>query len=215
MIRVIPGEKRKQYWREIDEMHRLRKRVFHERMKWQVPIIRHYEIDGYDALDPVYLASIAPSGKVIGSVRLLPTIGPNMLNDEFPQLLPNGERIESPLIWECSRFSADLDADSQIGPKGISRVTAELSLAMNEFGMRLGLSHMVTVYDAFMHRLLKRAGCAGEPIGPPIRIGSVLAYAVTVTIGTETENAFRDASGIAGSVLEDSDTTTDLFKHAA
>lgn len=202
MIRLIQGRNRPQFPKEIDEMYHIRKRVFFERMRWEVSVINRWEIDGYDAIDPLYLVSVNEFGRVVGGLRLLPTMGFNMLNDTFPELLPDGQRIENPLIWECSRFSVDHEADVPTGNKGIGRATAELGLAMNEVGRKVGLTYIVAVYDALMHRVLKRAGCAGEPIGEPRRIGSVLAYAVFFEIGDATEKALREASSIEGSVLE-------------
>ena len=197
-----PRLDRRNFARELDAFHKIRKHVFFDTFRWDVPIINSWEIDGYDALDPVYLLSLDEAGQVVGGLRLLPTMGFNMLNDTFPQLLPEGKRIESPLIWESSRFSIDRAADSQIGPKRISRAIAELGIGMNEFGARLGLSHIVTVYDAILHRHLSRVGCAGRPIGEPKRIGASLAYAVFFEVGPAAETAAREASGIEGSVLE-------------
>ncbi len=202
MIRFVQGKDRHLFQKEIHAYHRLRKRVFHDRMGWQVPLINDWEVDGYDVLDPLYLLSMDDYGRVLGGVRLLPTMGFNMLNDTFPQLLPEGKRVESPLIWESSRFAVDLDADHKVGPRGISRATAELILGMNEVGRSIGLTHIVTVYDIFMRRLLLRAGCAGEPISEPQRIGKVIAYAVFVEVGDEVDRAMREASGIQGNVLE-------------
>ena len=199
---MIRGFDRRNFARELDAFHKIRKHVFFDTFRWDVPIINSWEIDGYDALDPVYLLSINEAGQVVGGLRLLPTVGFNMLNDTFPQLLPEGKRIESPLIWESSRFSIDRAADIQIGPKRISRAVAELGLGMNEFAARLGLSQIVTVYDATLHRHLSRVGCAGQPIGEPKRIGASLAYAVFFEVGPAAETAVREASGIEGSVLE-------------
>jgi N-acyl-L-homoserine lactone synthetase len=195
MIRVIDGRFRHRYANEIDAMHRLRKKVFAERMKWDVSVINNWEIDGYDALSPVYLICVNQYNQVAGGLRLLPTTGFTMLNETFSLLL-------SPLIWESSRFCVDHEVDAAIGNKGISRATAELGLAMNGIGMQIGLTHIVTVYDALMHRVLKRAGCAGVPIGPPRTIGSVLTYAVFFEIGVETEISLRRAGEIEYSVFE-------------
>jgi acyl homoserine lactone synthase len=184
-------------------MHQIRRKVFHERMKWDVTVVNNWEVDGYDALSPIYLVCLDKYETVVGGLRLLPTTGFTMINDTFSNLLPDFKRIESPLIWESSRFSVDHEADVAIGKKGLSRATAELGLAMNEIGVRSGLTHIVTVYDALMHRVLKRAGCAGEPIGAPQVIGNVLTYAVFFEVGAATEAALRRASEIEGSVLED------------
>ena len=202
MIRLVQGHERSAFPREIDGMHKLRRKVFHERRGWDVAVIRDWEIDGFDAFDPLYLLSIDEQGRVAGALRLLPTTGFTMINDVFSELLPDGEPIVSPLIWESSRFAVDRDADVPIGPNGISRATAELGIGMNAVAMRLGLTHVVTVYDALVHRTLKRAHCAGEPIAPPRRIGGTLSYAVLYEVGRETDESARAASGITGDVFE-------------
>lgn len=78
-------------------MHRLRGRVFKERLDWDVSVTGGLEIDQYDAFKPTYLLALQRRG-VVGSVRLLPTTGRNMLADTFPVLLdghaaPNAARI--------------------------------------------------------------------------------------------------------------------------
>lgn len=202
MIRVIDGLQRHKYPKEIDQMHRIRKKMFYDRREWDVPVVNAWEIDGYDALCPLYLVCVDNDGFVVGGLRLLPTTGFTMINDTFSFLLPDAQRIESPLIWESSRFAVDHEADVAVGKKGIGRATAELGLAINEIGMEVGLTHIVTVYDAFMHRVLTRAGCAGRPIATPQKIGKVTTYAVFFEVSAETDAALRDASEIEGSVLE-------------
>ncbi len=65
-------------------MHKLRAKVFKGRMGWDVPVISGMEIDGYDAIDPMYMLMRAPEGVLCGCWRLLPTEGPYMLKDSFP-----------------------------------------------------------------------------------------------------------------------------------
>jgi acyl homoserine lactone synthase len=202
MIRIIPGEWRARFPRLIDEMHRLRRSVFHERLKWEVPLINRWEVDGYDALDPLYVLSLDESECVIGGLRLLPTTGFNMLNDTFPELLPDGARIESPLIWESSRFTVRMTGDHRADAPVISRATAELGLALNEIGKAAALTHIVTVYDRAMHRMLSRCGCAGEPLGAPRLIGAVETYAVLYEVGNEWDARVRRLAGATGVTLD-------------
>jgi len=210
MIRLIQGHQRAMFREDIEAMHRLRRKVFHDRMRWDVSVIRDWEIDGFDAFDPLYLLSIDERGRAVGTLRLLPTTGFTMINDVFSEILPDGEPIVSPLIWESSRFAVDRDADVPIGPNGASRAVVELGLAMNAIGMRLGLTHIVTVYDALVHRVLKRAQCAGEPIAPPKKLGGTLSYAVLYDVSPETDRRVRDVSGITGDVFEASETELQL-----
>jgi acyl homoserine lactone synthase len=202
MIKIIPGELRSRYPRLIDEMHQLRRGVFHERLQWQVPVINEWEVDGYDALDPLYVLSLDDSMRVIGGVRLLPTTGLNMLNDTFPELLPDGVRIESPLIWEASRFTVRMTGNRCVDIPIVGRATAELLLAMNQLGMALGLSHIVAVCDHAMHRLLLRSGCAGAPLGPPRMIGGVKTSSVLVELGPELDARIRASTRVADVMLD-------------
>ena len=195
MIKVIPGAWRSRYPRLIDEMYKLRRSVFHDRLKWQVTVINRWEIDGYDALDPLYVLSLDENERVVGGLRMLPTTGFNMLNDTFAQLLPDGARIESPLIWESSRFTVQMTGDRRIDARVMGHATAELALALNEIGMAAGLSHIVTVYDRAMHRMMSRAGCAAEPLGPPQMIGGVETYAVIYEVSEDTGARFRALAG--------------------
>lgn len=202
MIKIIPGELRSHYPRLIDEMHCLRRDVFHERLRWRVSLINRWEVDGYDALDPLYVLATDERDAVHGGLRLLPTTGFNMLNDTFPELLPDGQRIESPLIWESSRFAVRMTGDRRTDGATIGRVTAELGLALNEIGKAAGLTHIVTVYDSVMHRMLSRGACAGEPLGPSRVIGGVETYAVLYEVGPEWDARVRRLAGSAGVVLE-------------
>lgn len=202
MIRIIPGEWRARFPRLIDEMHRLRRAVFHDRLKWQVTVINRWEIDGYDALDPVYVIALDDDERIIGGLRLLPTTGFNMLNDTFAQLLPDGARIQSPLIWESSRFTVRMTGDSHVDAPVISRATAELGMALNEIGKAAALTHIVTVYDRAMHRMLTRCGCAGEPLGPSQMIGGVETYAVIYEVGEEWDARVRPLAGLGGMSFE-------------
>lgn len=203
MIVLISGENKSKHTDLIDKMHRLRKEIFHDQLGWKVNVSGDWEIDHYDALHPLYVLSLDEENNLRGALRLLPTTGLNMLNDTFPELLPDGKRIESPLIWESSRFTIPTTGDRRRDFARMSEATAELGLAMNEIGKQVGLTHIVTVYDAIMHRMLKMANCAGEPLGEPKIIGGVLTYAVIYEIGDELEQRLRLVSGTQSVILPD------------
>ncbi len=67
-----------------EEMLRGRARVFRDRMKWDVSVHDGKEVDWYDLnADPIYIVSLNGDGHVVGSLRVLPTVGPTMLAREF------------------------------------------------------------------------------------------------------------------------------------
>lgn len=97
---------------EIAEMHRLRYRVFRERLNWDVQVSGDMEIDTFDALRPSYLLQRGGHGHIQGCVRMLPSTGATMLRDTFPVLLDGAPAPASSTIWESSRFALDVAADA-------------------------------------------------------------------------------------------------------
>lgn len=186
---------------ELSEMHRLRCRVFRERLDWDVQISGGMEIDEFDALCPSYLIQRAPSGRVQGCVRLLPTTGPTMLRNTFPLLLNNVPAPDSPAIWESSRFALDLDPDTREPARSLAPATYELFAGMVEFGLSRRLTDIVTVTDTRMERILRRAGWPLKRLGNPGRIGNTTAVAGYLEVSTEVLMRVRDAGQLSGPVL--------------
>jgi acyl homoserine lactone synthase len=214
MIRVMDGQKAGEHRYAIEQMFRLRKRVFHERLKWDVNIQGEFEIDSYDALRPLYVLSMNErTNQVVGSLRLLPTTGPNMLAEIFPELLPEGQLIRNPTIWESSRYCVDTELAEQWGQHGVHRASAELLLALCEIGIEIGLTFIVTVIDLRMERILRRLNCAGDRIGEPHKFGAVTAIAGLWETSEEMLEQLRTSSGITSSVLHPS--VHDVLRHAA
>ncbi|MDR6100507.1 N-acyl-L-homoserine lactone synthetase [Agrobacterium larrymoorei] len=177
MLHIVESHNKDKFSSLLEDMFELRARVFKDRLQWDVHVEGGKEIDVFDAADPLYILSANDvTGRLEGSVRLLPTTGPNMLRDVFPVLLPDGLVVESPIIWESSRFCVEPDA-ARLGEGRIHRVTTKLLCGLVEVGLRAGLSHIVSVYDARMARIFKASACPPEVIGTPTRIGRVMTYA--------------------------------------
>lgn len=203
MILLVNGSEKERYAQLINAMHRQRAEVFHDRLGWDVQVKDGMEIDEFDELNPLYLLSVDEiSGRLRGSLRLLPTTGRNMLRDVFGSLLPENEYVESPTIWESSRFSKEAGADTPEPGCLISRVTGELLAGAYEVGMLAGLTDIVSVFDARMIRILRAGGTPPTLIGKPQRIGVCMTYAGLFEISTEILERIRQASGLVGSVLE-------------
>jgi len=202
MINLINGNDREKHKPLIREMHQLRKCVFFDRLRWDVQIQDDMEIDQYDEINPLYvLATDETNTQVLGSLRLLPTIGPNMLANTFSSLLGENEIVKSPIIWESSRFCVDTESNRLHGDNGVHLITIQLLCALAEIGMEAGLSHIVTVIDRRMERILKRLDCAGERLGTPKKIGKVTALAGLWSTDMEMLTKLQKAGGIKGSVL--------------
>ncbi len=162
-----------------------------------------HERDEFDEQDPVYLLSLDPdSGEYRGSLRLLPTIGPNMLRDVFPFLLRDDEIVESSTIWEVSRICTLISETPERHKGGVSPAFGELLAGIGEIALLSGWTQMVAVFDARVFRMLKAAGCNPQIIGKPTRIGKTMSFAGLFDTGVGPLQAIRDAMGIRGPVLE-------------
>jgi acyl homoserine lactone synthase len=182
-------------------MYRLRRRVFKDRLGWAVSVSGELELDIYDALNPDYLLVLSAKDEVIGCVRLLPTVGPNMLADTFPTLLGESEAPRSEDILESSRFCVDTSRAVELGRNGLNRATFMLFAAMIEFMQAKAARSIVTVTDTRMERILRRAGWALERLAEPQVLGSTTALAGYLHNSQDALEAMYRHAGVEGPVL--------------
>jgi len=178
----------------LGDMHRLRAKVFRDRMGWDVPLMSGMEIDGYDAIEPTYMMISEAGGALRGCWRILPTEGPYMLKDSFPQLLHGQPAPEDPKIWELSRFAIETEGRHNFG---FSEVAMESIGEIIAYGHRMGIDQYVTVTTTAIERLLRRAGVVTSRFGPPIQIGVENAVALYVDIERTYEALFGGLSKAA------------------
>ncbi|MCP2223606.1 MULTISPECIES: acyl-homoserine-lactone synthase [Bradyrhizobium] len=182
-------------------MHRLRGRVFKERLDWDVSVRDGLEIDQYDTFKPTYLLALEKSD-VVGCVRLLPTIGRNMLADTFPVLLDGNPAPRAARIWESSRFCVDTKSAAATAENGLRKATFLLFAAMIEWGQQHDLQAIATVTDLRMERILRRAGWHLDRLGAPRQIGTTNAVAGLLPISEEALGAIRAAGQISGRAID-------------
>lgn len=174
---------------DLWEMHKLRAKVFKDRLGWEVPVLSGMEIDGYDALEPMYMMIREPGpGTLRGCWRLLPTEGPYMLKDSFPELLHGEQAPQHERIWELSRFAIETDCDSRFG---LSQITMESFSEMVLYGRAHGIDRYVTVTTTSLERLVRRAGVAITRLGPPVQIGIEQAVALYIDVDATYEALFE------------------------
>jgi len=124
-----------------------------------------------------------------------------MLRDVVHELLLEGERIESPLIWESTRFCVTKSAGAEITSRRLNRATGAILAGIVEIGQMAGLLSAASVYDAIMQQVLASAGCLAHIVGVPKRIGKAMTYAGLFAIDDAMLGRIREASGIDGPVL--------------
>lgn len=180
------------------DMHRMRKRVFKDRMGWDVQITAGgLEVDQFDIPEAVYLLSVNSAGRVIGNWRLLPTTGPTMIRDVWPQFLDSLPMPTEDTVWEASRFAVDSpEGQSNEGLAEVNRATQELFCGLTEVCLLTGIREVYTLYDMRIARLLKRLNCRAMATSERLRINDFQAETgVFATNETMLAN-LRAASGI-------------------
>lgn len=207
MIFTIESNDQHKYPELIEEMFRMRAEVFSSRLAWEVIVENGREVDRFDNEDPLYLLSIDErSGQLRGAVRLLPTTGPNMLRDVFTVLMPGGP-VESPLIWESSRFAVNpriFEARNRAEANHtVNRTTVELLCGMVESAQQAGIEHIVSVFDARMARIFRSIDCRFEQLGTPVRIGKTMTYAGLFDMSRDMRSRLAASGNFREPVLAD------------
>jgi acyl homoserine lactone synthase len=176
-------------------MFRLRYDTFFTRLRWDVQTHDGLEIDDFDRIDSArYIVARSAQEEVAACWRLLPTLGPNMLRDVFPELLHGLPAPAAGDVWELSRFAIDSPRVSGADNAGNHQIGfGQLSVALMteaaRFAQENGIARYVTVTTAAIERMMKGLGLHIHRLGAPVRIGSVLTVACFIEVDEVTLKA--------------------------
>jgi acyl homoserine lactone synthase len=144
----------------LQEVYRLRDKVFRERLAWDVTSQDGCERDWYDDFCPVYLIANDDDGHVEGCWRLLPTTGPYMLRDVFPVLLDGHPAPSAEDVWEISRFAVSPRDAGYSSLGALHRITTEMLVALLLFCQQIGnvkaVSGWTDVTEGNLRRISER-----------------------------------------------------------
>ncbi len=159
MFTLVYGKDLGDFPQLSNEMFRDRRCQFREALGWDLKVDQlGREIDEYDLANPLYIILRDAEGHHMGSTRLLPTTGRTMIADHFSDLT-DGVEIESPLIWECTRFF-------MVEKSSVTRRhAAAIMWAGCEIGLRAGIQFYVGVTASSMVRVFQACGWPAEVIG--------------------------------------------------
>jgi N-acyl-L-homoserine lactone synthetase len=198
MVNLVTSFNRSKFRAPLEAMHRDRKKIFVDTLKWDVPVVDgQYEIDQFDTDAAIYLVALAPeTQRHLGSVRLLPTTGPHLLSEVFPFLCDKGVPIGDD-IWEITRLCTAPAKD--IEPRLIRR---RLATAMCEFGLLYGISRYTCVTHVQYLSNLLAVGWECELLGEPRQVDRDVVGALSISITPATLQLFREKLGSRTPVLQ-------------
>jgi N-acyl-L-homoserine lactone synthetase len=198
MVDVVTAYNRNNYRAPLDDMHRDRKKIFVDHLKWDVPVVDgQYEIDQFDTDDAIYLLALDERRqRHLGSVRLLPTTGPHLLGEIFPYLCDKGVPVGDD-IWEITRLctAPSRDVDARL-------VRRRIATALCEFGLLYGINKYTCVAHVQWLSALLAVGWECEPLGEPREVGNEVIGAMSISITPATLQMFRGYMGTRAPVLQ-------------
>ena len=196
MVHVVTCQNRADYAEAIAQMHRDRKRVFVDRLGWDVPVLEgEFEIDQFDTDHAIYLVDLDAAGRHQGSIRLLPTNQPHLLSEVFPHLCEHGVPQDDE-TWEITRM--------MIGPDAVdSRGThARLTVAVTEFALLYGVRRYSCMTHAQFLSAVLAVGWDCQPLGLPQPDASGQTVgAIVINMTPETLSLIRSKTKMAVPVL--------------
>ncbi len=170
-------------------MFALRHRVFKERLRWSVASRGGLESDPFDNAQAMYVIDEDSPSRVKGCMRLLPTTGPYMLAQVFPDLLGQASAPCRPDVWEISRFAFDKSTYLAHYQWGFSFRVLDILAEAVSFALERGVRRYVFATSVAVQRLMAVQGLHACCIGPVRRVGQVESVAMALEIDSITLQA--------------------------
>ena len=152
MIYLIDGGNRDDYSSYLREMGSIRHEIFVETKGWTQ--LRSYfgiEFDQYDSALASYLVSLDENNRILGGLRMMPTIFGTFLGEQYSKYLYDPDYEFGADVWEMYRlFVNDSDWVSEQGHP----VRRELMLSLIEFVIEQGGKKIIAVADSEMLKKL-------------------------------------------------------------
>lgn len=198
MITVIQSHQFSDNSGLLDQIFRLRKKVFHDELGWDVKLRGAWEYDAYDEFGSAYLVWTDAHRKTLyGAIRLMPTTGPTLLYDVFRRTFPDKLSLAHPGIWEGTRMCVDEELLARDHPNiSPGRAFCLLLLALCEVALAHGIHTLVSNYEPHMKRMYQKAGAELEEIGKADGYGKRPVCCGIFEVSERIRAAMREKLGV-------------------
>ncbi len=182
----------------------LRKTVFVDQLKWDVPHNDAVEMDQYDT--PVaHYSLVLRDGRVIGGARTMATSSvwgqhTYMLRDAYSGKLPHipphvmSVEIASPLVWECTRLVISDDLTTQTERSECLTLICD---GLVEMARAKGATTMISLSPLPFMRAMRQLGYDVSLLGSAYRNGEDGRQYGVMKMPTEYSTARRAAMDLA------------------
>jgi acyl homoserine lactone synthase len=212
MISCISSDNVHEFGRAYHSLFRLRHAEFIERQHYDVPVYDGMEFDQYDTPAARYLVYHTDDGRALGVTRLTPTSLSCMLKDLWPDMVADKSLLQSPKVWEGSRYAVDKD----VAPQLRQRIINEMACAYLEFGLAFGLERIIGLMPTFIYRsVFERPGIKMERLGEVRELGGFKSRAVAIPVNAQQLANVRAKTGITETVLRFGKDHGQIYAQAA
>ncbi len=193
-IHVITAENLDSYSDILEEYYRLRHEVFVGERGWRAlarPDGR--DLDAYDNENATYLIAI-DRDRVVGGLRLYPTVLPHMISEAFPHLARERGILSGPSILECTRYFI-------VKERRMGRADCRLLASFQEFCLEAGITEVTAVVEMWWLPRWQQAGFQVRPLGLPRIVEGQPCIAAAIRISRASLDHVRSLAGLRGSCL--------------
>lgn len=167
------------------QLARYRYGVFVQRLQWKLGDEHGLEQDQFDMEDTMHLVARDAYGDIVGCGRLLPTDGPYLLGDVFPELFNGMPPPRDANIWELSRFAVSASTmDPAAG--NTQRLAERLLLQALRFCAQRGVAQLLAVTTPPVERLMRKAGVELTRTGPPVLHEGAPVLALVIAVNSRS-----------------------------
>ena len=193
MIVVINRYNRQKYRPLLQSMFRQRKSVFVDTLGWDLDVIDgDMELDRFDTDYTNYVICTDDGENCLGSMRLIPTMQPHFMSEDFPHMclegVPRGVDI-----WESTRSSCYHAGESS---QGVNKIMSELYYGMIESSVLFGYKQITFIANMKIVAGLARIGWDMIPLGIPQYVGKDVNIAMAINVTPASLELVRAARGL-------------------
>lgn len=182
MIRILNYDERESEARAFETMFEDRKALFVDLLGWDVPVVGdRFEIDAFDRDGTIYIVALDDEGEHQGSLRLLPTDRPHLLDSLFSGLCPLGIPAGAHVL-EITR----LCLPSRLGARSRLAVRNALISVMVDHALVHGAGRLTGLVEAGFRKEVLAMGWLAEPLGPAVPFGGAPLGAFALHIDATT-----------------------------
>ena len=180
MIIHVPPKARKYHSQLVTGFYAARKRIFKDRMQWDVSADNSIEMDSFDHDYAHYLVSCF-NNEVIGGVRLTSSLHPNLTFECFEKYFGKIDVQRKDTLLESSRFGIENITGMQSSV--LRNSTLDLFCSILQMALSYGFEEIIIVVDVRMERIIGLSGWQFNRVSDVVQIGKTQTVVGVLPVG--------------------------------